>query len=163
MPSLACGPCDRRSVSGASATTGELGRLPSERVSARSVAVRAVLVAALFALVVVLLGGLVPGARKRLSDADQAWVAAAVVLELAACLGYVTLFHAVFARSPIALRARRSAQIGLAELGGFAVVPAGLGGPAARIWGLRSAGMSWRLVRGGPVPPRPLFHPPHHP
>src|SRR3954471_9671752 len=161
MPSLACGPCDRGSVSGASATTGELGRLPSERVSARSVAVRAVLVAALFALVVVLLGGLVPGARKRLSDADPAWVAAAVVLELAACLGYVTLFHAVFARSPIALRARRSAQIGLAELGGFAVVPAGLGGPAARIWGLRSAGMSWRLLGVRSVSHVPIFNAPY--
>src|SRR3954454_4383754 len=161
MPSLACGPCDRGSVSGASATTGELGRLPSERVSARSVAVRAVLGAALFALVVVLLGGLVPGARKRLSDADPAWVAAAVVLELAACLGYVTLFHAVFARSPIALRARRSAQIGLAELGGFAVVPAGLGGPAARIWGLRSAGMSWRLLGVRSVSHVPIFNAPY--
>src|SRR3954471_1131174 len=155
MPSLAWGPCDRGSVSGASATTGELGRLPSERVSARSVAVRAVLVAALFTLVVVLLGGLVPGARKRLSDADPAWVATAVVLELAACLGYVTLFHAVFARSPIVLRARRSAQIGLAELGGFAVVPAGLGGPAARIRGLRSAGLAWRAPRRGRGSARP--------
>jgi putative heme transporter len=130
-------------------------------VSARSIAVRAVIVAALFAVVVLLLGGLVPGARGRLADADAGWLAAAVALELVACLGYVALFHAVFARPPIPLRPRRSAQIALAELGGFAIVPAGLGGPAARIWGLRRAGMSWRMLGVRSVAHVPIFNAPY--
>ena len=88
--------------------------------SARSLAIRAVLVAVLFVAVVLLLGGLVPGARERLSDADAGWLAVAVALELVACFGYAALFYAVFARPPILLRARRSTQIALAELGGFA-------------------------------------------
>src|SRR4051812_32245747 len=108
-----------------------------------------------------LLGGLVPGARSRLSDADPAWLAAAVALELLACVGYAALFHAVFARAPIALRARRSTEIALAELGGFAVVPAGLGGPAARIWGLRRAGMSWRMLGVRSVAHAPIFNAPY--
>jgi putative heme transporter len=122
---------------------------------------RAVLVAALFAVVVLLLGSLVPGARSRLSDADPAWLAVAVGLELLACLGYAALFHAVFGRPPIVLRARRSGQIALAELGGFAIVPAGLGGPAARIWGLRRAGMSWRMLGVRTVAHAPLFNAPY--
>jgi uncharacterized membrane protein YbhN (UPF0104 family) len=120
-----------------------------------------VLVAALFAAVVLLFGGLVPGAGSRLSNADPGWLAAAVALELVACFGYAALFHAVFARPPIPLRPRRSAQIALAELGGFAVVPAGLGGPAARIWGLRRAGMSWRMLGVRSVAHAPIFNAPY--
>jgi uncharacterized protein (TIRG00374 family) len=130
-------------------------------VSARSLALRAALVAALFAAVLLLLGGLVPGAGKRLSDADPWWLVAAVALELTACFGYAALFHAVFSRRPIVLRARRSAQIALAELGGFAIVPAGLGGPAARIWGLRRAGMSWRMLGVRTVAHAPIFNAPY--
>ena len=129
--------------------------------SARSVALRAILVAALFALVVLLLGSIVPGAGRRLSDADAGWLAVAVVLELVACFGYAALFHAVFARPPVSLRASRSTQIALAELGGFAVVPAGLGGPAARIWGLRRAGMSWRMLGVRTVAHAPIFNAPY--
>jgi uncharacterized protein (TIRG00374 family) len=120
-----------------------------------------VLVAALFAGVVLLLGGLVPGAGRRLSEAEPAWLVLAVVLELVACTGYVALFHAVFARPPIPMRARRSAQIALAELGGFAVVPAGVGGPAARIWGLRRAGMSWRMLGVRTIAHAPIFNVPY--
>jgi len=130
-------------------------------VSARSLALRAAIVAALFAAVVLLLGELVPGARQRLSDADPGWLVLAVALELVACFGYALLFHAVFARPPIAMRARRSAQIALAELGGFAVVPAGLGGPAARIWGLRRAGMTWRMLGVRTVAHAPIFNAPY--
>jgi uncharacterized membrane protein YbhN (UPF0104 family) len=130
-------------------------------VTARSLALRALLVAALFAAAVLLLGSLVPGAGKRLSDADPAWLTAAVALELLACLGYVSLFHAVFARPPITLKARRSGQIALAELGGFAIVPAGLGGPAARVWGLRRAGMSWRMLGVRSVAHVPIFNAPY--
>jgi uncharacterized membrane protein YbhN (UPF0104 family) len=59
------------------------------------------------------------------------------------------------------MRARRSAQIALAELGGFAIVPAGLGGPAARIWGLRRAGMSWRMLGVRTVAHAPIFNAPY--
>jgi uncharacterized membrane protein YbhN (UPF0104 family) len=120
-----------------------------------------VLVAVLFAAVLLLLGEIVPGARSRLSNADPGWLAAAVGLELLACLGYAVLFHAVFARAPIVMRARRSAQIALAELGGFAIVPAGLGGPAARIWGLRRAEMSWRMLGVRTVAHAPIFNAPY--
>jgi uncharacterized membrane protein YbhN (UPF0104 family) len=120
-----------------------------------------VLLAALFAGVVLLLGGLVPGAREKLADADPAWLVAAVALELVACAGYVLLWHAVFARPPHSIRSWRSAQIGLAELGGFAIVPAGVGGPAARIWGLRRAGMSWRTLGVRTAAHAPIFNAPY--
>jgi uncharacterized protein (TIRG00374 family) len=61
----------------------------------------------------------------------------------------------------MAMRARRSAQIALAELGGFAVVPAGLGGPAARIWGHRREGMSWRMLGVRSVAHAPIFNAPY--
>lgn len=127
----------------------------------RSLALRAVLVAVLFAAVVLLLGGVVPGASERLSNAEPGWLVLAVALELCACAGYTALFHAVFAREPYAISGRRSTQIALAELGGFAIVPAGLGGPAARIWGLRRAGMSWRTLGVRTVAHAPLFNAPY--
>jgi uncharacterized membrane protein YbhN (UPF0104 family) len=130
-------------------------------VTARSLALRALIVAALFAAVVVLLGALVPGARHRLAEADPAWLALAVLLEVSACVAYALLFHAVFARPPYEIRPRRSAEIALAELGGFAVVPAGVGGPAARIWGLRRARMSWRDLGVRTVAHAPIFNAPY--
>lgn len=117
--------------------------------------------AALFATVVVLLGQLVPGAGKRLSGAEPGWLVLAVGLELCACGGYAALFHAVFARDPNRISGRRSTQIALAELGGFAIVPAGAGGPAARIWGLRRAGMSWRTLGIRTVSHAPVFNAPY--
>jgi uncharacterized membrane protein YbhN (UPF0104 family) len=130
-------------------------------VTARSLVLRASIVAALFAAVVLLLGGLVPGAGSRLADADPAWIVLAVALEVCACAGYALLFHAVFARPPYAIRPRRSAEIALAEIGGFAVVPAGVGGPAARIWGLRRGGMSWRDLGIRSVAHAPIFNAPY--
>jgi uncharacterized membrane protein YbhN (UPF0104 family) len=110
---------------------------------------------------VLLLGGLVPGAGKRLADAEPAWLVLAVALELGACAGYAALFHAVFARPPHPISARRSTEIALAELGGFAIVPAGAGGPAARIWGLRRAGMPWRTLGLRTVAHAPVFNAPY--
>src|SRR3954453_5966196 len=145
--------------------TGELSSRghyrPQEDVTARSLALRALLVAVLFAAVVLLLGALVPGAGKRLAEADPAWLVLAVLLELGACAGYAALFHAVFAAPPYAIKPRRSAEIALAELGGFAVVPAGGGGPAARIWGLRRAGMTWRDLGIRSVAHAPIFNAPY--
>ena len=85
----------------------------------------------------------------------------AVGLELLACGGYAALFHAVFAREPYPISGRRSTQIALAELGGFAIVPAGVGGPAARVWGLRRAGMSWRTLGVRTVAHAPVFNAPY--
>jgi putative heme transporter len=130
-------------------------------VTTRRLALRVLIVAALFAAVVLLLGTLVPGARDRLADADPAWLALAVGLELVACAGYAALFHAVFARPPYTIRPRRSTEIALAELGGFAVVPAGVGGPAARIWGLRRSGMTWRDLGIRSVAHAPIFNAPY--
>src|SRR3954453_21528419 len=145
--------------------TGELSSRghyrPQEDVTARSLALRALLVAVLFAAVVLLLGALVPGAGKRLAEADPAWLVLAVLLEVCACAGYAALFHAVFAAPPYAIKPRRSTEIALAELGGFAVVPAGVGGPAARIWGLRRAGMSWRDLGIRSVGHAPIFNAPY--
>jgi uncharacterized membrane protein YbhN (UPF0104 family) len=120
-----------------------------------------VLLAALFAGVVLLFGSLVPGARGRLADAQDGWLLVAVALELGACGGYALLWFAVFARPPYAIGAWRSTQIAMAELGGFAVVPAGLGGPAARIWGLRRAGMSWRTLGVRSVSHGAIFNAPY--
>jgi uncharacterized membrane protein YbhN (UPF0104 family) len=130
-------------------------------VTARSLAFRALLVAALFAALVLLFGSLVPGAGRRLSNAEPGWLVLAVALELCACAGYAALFHAVFARPPHAISPHRSTQIALAELGGFAIVPAGLGGPAARIWGLRRAGMTWRTLGVRTVAHAPIFNAPY--
>jgi uncharacterized membrane protein YbhN (UPF0104 family) len=89
---------------------------------------------------------LVPGAGHRLNSADPAWLALAVVLETCALVSYVAFFHTVFARPPDRLGIRRSAEIALGELAGFALAPAGAGGPAVRLWGLRGGGMSWRTI-----------------
>ena len=53
-----------------------------------------------FALVVALLLG-VPGlqtAADKISDADPAWIAAGIGLELLSCVGYMVLFDLVFGR-----------------------------------------------------------------
>jgi uncharacterized protein (TIRG00374 family) len=67
----------------------------------------------------------------------------------------------VFARPPVAIGARYSTGVALAELGGFAIVPAGVGGPAARIWGLRHAGMTWRTLGVRTVTHAPIFNAPY--
>jgi uncharacterized membrane protein YbhN (UPF0104 family) len=89
---------------------------------------------------------LVPGARRHLQSADPLWLAAAVALEGLALVSYVAFFHAVFSRPPSPVRLRRSAEIGLGELAGFALAPGGAAGPVVRFWALRSGGMSWRTI-----------------
>ena len=114
--------------------------------SALRAAIRGAALIGLFAIVVVVVEQLVPGAGKRLSDADPWWLIAALVLEGLACASYALLFGAVFARPPWPLTRRRSAQIGLAELGAFAILPTGFGGPAVRFWALRAEAMPWRVI-----------------
>jgi uncharacterized membrane protein YbhN (UPF0104 family) len=114
--------------------------------SARRSVVRAALTVALFVLVAFAVDRLVPGARHRLARASPGWVAVALTLELLACCAYVLLFQAVFSRAPWRIRLRRGAEIGLGEIGAFAITPTGLGGPAVRVWGLRGSGMPWRVI-----------------
>ena len=108
--------------------------------------IRGGLLIGLFVIVIVVVEQLVPGARTRLSNADPWWLLAALILEVLACGSYAGLFGAVFSRPPWRLRRRRSAQIGLAELGAFAILPSGLGGPAVRFWALRAEAMPWRVI-----------------
>ena len=109
-------------------------------------ALRGAVLVGLFAVVVLLVDQLVPGAEKRLSDADPWWLVASLGLEIFACASYAVLFGAVFSRPPWRLTVRRWSQIGLAELGAFAILPTGLGGPAVRFWALRAEAMPWRVI-----------------
>jgi uncharacterized protein (TIRG00374 family) len=116
----------------------------SRRVAGR--ALRVALALALFAAVVFAVDQFVPGAGHRLARARPAWLTASLGLELLALGSYVVLFHAVFAREPYPLTVRRSSQIALGELGAFALLPTGLGGPALRFWALRDSGMPLRTA-----------------
>src|SRR5690349_3991175 len=65
--------------------------------------------------------------RDRLSEADPAWLALAVVLELLSCLSYVLMFKPVFCAR---MSWRTSYELGMSELAVGSIVPAsGAGGP----------------------------------
>lgn len=100
----------------------------------------------LLGVVVVAVDQLVPGAGRRLGDADPGWLAVALVLEVLACLSYGVLFEAVFSRAPWRLPWRRAVEIGVGELGAFAILPTGAGGPALRLWALRTLEVPWRPI-----------------
>jgi uncharacterized membrane protein YbhN (UPF0104 family) len=112
----------------------------------RAILVRAAALLLPMAAVVVAVALLVPGAGSHLASADPAWLAVAIVLEAGALVSYVSFFHAVFARRPNQMSIRRSAEIALGELAGYALVPAGAGGAAVRFWALRGGGMSWHTI-----------------
>jgi putative heme transporter len=122
---------------------------------------RGLVVVGLFAVVILLIQELVPGAGKRLAEADPAWLALAVAIEGLALFGYVVLFHGVFSRTPYLLRRRRSAEIALGELAGFALVPTGAGGPVVRFWALRMGGMPWHAIGARSVSYAGLFNVPY--
>lgn len=111
--------------------------------------------------VYLLLGQLVPGAWTRLRRIDPGWIAVAVALEVMSLTGYAALFHAVFSRDPVRLSRSRSAQVAVGELGGFALVPTGLGGPALRFWALRRSGMSLRTLIVRTIAHAPIFNVPY--
>jgi uncharacterized membrane protein YbhN (UPF0104 family) len=98
----------------------------------------------LFGLFVVL--GLVarfaPGlgeVRDRLSEAQPAWLALAVALELLSCLSYVLMFKPVFCPR---MSWRTSYELGMSELAVGSIVPAsGAAGLALGAWALRKSGM----------------------
>jgi uncharacterized protein (TIRG00374 family) len=97
--------------------------------------------AVFFALVAALLLG-VPGLRSagdHISDANAAWVAAAIGLELLSCAGYVVLFGLVFGM----LGRRLTSRLSLSELAVNSVVSvSGLAGIALGAWVLRTRGIS---------------------
>ena len=115
----------------------------------------------LLAIVLLAIELLVPGASRRLDAADPAWLVVAVALEGVALAGCVALFHATFGRRPHGLTLRRSAQIALGELAGFALVPTGAGGPVVRLWALRGGGMPWRDIGVRSVVHAALFNIPY--
>ena len=97
--------------------------------------------AVFFALVIALLLA-VPGlhaAGDRISDANGAWIAVAVVCELLSCAGFVVLFDLVFGRIGRSI----SSRLSLSELAVNSVVSvSGLAGIALGAWVLRSKGFS---------------------
>ena len=127
----------------------------------RAIILRALALLGLLALVVLAVDVLVPGAGQRLDAADPLWLAVGVVLEAGALAGCVALFHATFGRAPYGLSLRRSAEIALGELAGFALVPSGAGGPAVRLWALRAGGMPWRTIGVRSVVHAALFNLPY--
>jgi uncharacterized membrane protein YbhN (UPF0104 family) len=124
-------------------------------------AVRVVIALALFAGVVFAVDEFVPGAGDRLGQASPDWLAASVGLELVALASYAVLFHAVFARAPHPIGRRRSAKIAVGELGAFAIVPTGVGGPLLRFWALRTSGMQLRTIVVRSVSHAGIFNAPY--
>jgi uncharacterized membrane protein YbhN (UPF0104 family) len=120
-----------------------------------------VLLAALLGAVAFLIVGLVPGSGERLQHAAPGWLAVEVVLEVIACLGYASLFHAVFSHGAHTSTFVRSGQIAVGELGAFAVVPTGIGGPVLRVWALMRGGMPFRDVAVRSVIHAPFFNFPY--
>jgi uncharacterized protein (TIRG00374 family) len=115
----------------------------------------------LFAAVIFAVEQFVPGAGRRLARAQAGWVAVSVGLELLALVSYALLFHAVFARAPYRLATRRSAQIALGELGAYAVLPTGVGGPVLRFWALRASGMPLRTALVHSISHAAIFNGPY--
>lgn len=93
-------------------------------------------------LVVGLVAWLAPGlgeVRARLSNAQPAWLALGVLLELLSCLSYVLMFKPIFCRH---MTWRSSFELGMSELAVGSIVPAsGAGGLALGAWALNKSGM----------------------
>ncbi len=114
--------------------------------SLRRALVRGALTLALLGGVLFAVDQLVPGAGHHLAHASAPWLAAGVGFELLACVAYAILFQTVFGRPPWTVPVRRGTEIALGEIGGFAILPTGIGGPAVRVWGLRAGRMPWRAL-----------------
>src|SRR4051794_33408428 len=127
----------------------------------RAIAVRALALFGLLGAVLLAVDLLVPGAGKRLADADPAWLAVGIAFEGLALAGDAVFFHAGFSRRPYRLTRRRSTEIALGELAGFALLPGGVGGPALRFWSLRGGGMPWVVIGARCVVHAVLFNIPY--
>jgi uncharacterized protein (TIRG00374 family) len=108
----------------------------SRRLARRALQVLAILTVA--GLVVLLAPGL-GEVRHLLAGAKPQWIALGVALEGLSCVSYVLMFRPIFCRN---MPWRTSWEIGLAELGAGAIVPAsGAGGLALGAWILSAGGM----------------------
>ena len=101
------------------------------------------------AVLAVLLGGIalaVPDLRHvlhRASHAGVGWLALAVALEVASCLGYVAILRLVLPRAP----AREARRLAWAEMAFGAVVPVGgAGSLAVGAWAMRAWGIPWSRI-----------------
>jgi len=92
------------------------------------------------------IGG-VKDAYDRVSDGDRAWLAAALLFQLAAIASYVALFHGVNVPAGSPLTHRDSYLITMAGLAATRLFAAGgAGGVALTAWALRRSGMERREV-----------------
>jgi uncharacterized membrane protein YbhN (UPF0104 family) len=120
--------------------TGGRASVRSTRLASRLVG-SALLSAIVFSLVVA-----VPPLRRvmaRLTHLHAGWIAAAIALELASCLGYVVIFRLFFDEVP----AGTARELAWAEEGSGALLPGGgVGALAVGGWFLHRAGMSTRSI-----------------
>jgi uncharacterized membrane protein YbhN (UPF0104 family) len=83
------------------------------------------------------------GVLERVKDAAPGWIALAVALEIASCLGYVAVVRLVLDRAP----ARDVRRLAWAEMAFGAVVPVGgAGGLAVGAWAMRAWGIAWSRI-----------------
>ena len=117
-----------------------------DRVTPRSIALRALLVAALFGALGFLAIQLVPDAGDRLAGASPGWIALGVALELVAIGGFAWCFAATLSYPPHTVPPARSGQVATGELAAFAVVPGGFAAPLIRFWAFHRGGMPLRAI-----------------
>jgi uncharacterized membrane protein YbhN (UPF0104 family) len=134
---------------------------PLAGLNGRTVAFRLGILVLLVAVAGFFIVGLVPEAGKHLAQASAGWIALGVALELAACAAYAWLFDVVFSYGEYRSTPVRSSQIALGELGAFAVVPTGIGGPVLRFWALMRGGMPFRVVIVRSVVQAPILNSPY--
>ncbi len=83
------------------------------------------------------------GVLERAADAQVAWLAVAVALEVGSCLGYVATVRVVLPRGP----AREIRWLAWAEMAFGVVVPVGgAGGLAVGAWAMRAWGVAWSRI-----------------
>lgn len=97
-------------------------------------------------LLLIAIGLAVPDLRsvlQRVAQAHAGWLALAVVLEVASCLGYVATVRLILANGP----AREIRWLAWAEMAFGAVVPVGgAGGLAVGAWAMRAWGIAWSRI-----------------
>jgi uncharacterized membrane protein YbhN (UPF0104 family) len=106
-------------------------------------ALQVILLLGLLVLVALLAPGL-GAVRDRLAGAAPGWIALAIAFEVLSAFSYVLMFKPVFCSL---MPWRSAAELGLAEVGTGAIVPAsGIGGVALGAWVLSRAGMGAQTI-----------------
>ncbi len=83
------------------------------------------------------------GVLDRVAHAGPGWIALAIALEVASCLGYVAVMRLVLNRGP----AREVRRLAWAEMAFGAVVPVGgAGSLAIGAWAMRAWGIAWSRI-----------------